>query len=338
VRNITSWSADLTVETSGRDVINHAGTAALRLITDRTGLTAGLSQALARRGFEPVHDRGRVLADAAVMIADGGRVMADLATLRDQAELFGSVASDSTLWRALDEIGDLQRRRITRARAQTRKHVWSLIKHRHGRIPPSRVADRDLGSTIVIRLDASLTIAHSDKQLAAGTYKGTWGHHPLMAWCDNTSESLALLLRKGNAGANTTRDHIIVLDEAITQIPATHRRNLLITVDGARLDNYQSQFLDCAADQSSQLMDDHGNQRSLSELSFWVPSMLHKESLHPRYTSAVEPPVAVLVNRGDRLVSRPMTVLTGEFFNHYTQILLTEPLPENDQKWVHVVP
>jgi hypothetical protein len=233
VQDITSWSADLAVETGGRGVINHAGTAALRLLADRTGLTTGLSHALARRGFAPVHDRGRVLADTAVMIADGGRVMADLATLRDQAELFGPVASDSTLWRTLDETGDLQRRRIARARAQTRKHVWSLIEQRHGRIPASAVADRDLGSTIVIRLDASLTIAHSDKQLAAGTYKGTWGHHPLMAWCDNTRESLALLLRKGNAGANTTSDHIEVLDEAITQIPAPYRRNLLITVDGA---------------------------------------------------------------------------------------------------------
>jgi hypothetical protein len=65
VRNLTSWSADLTVETDGRDVINQAGTAALRLIADRTGLTAGLSGALARRGFTPVHDRGRALADTA---------------------------------------------------------------------------------------------------------------------------------------------------------------------------------------------------------------------------------------------------------------------------------
>jgi hypothetical protein len=233
VRDATSWSADLTVETGGHDVINHAGTTALRLIADRSGLTAGLSGALARRGFEPVHDRGRVLADTAVMIADGGRVMSDLATLRDQTELFGPVASDSTLWRSLDEIGDLQLRRMARARAATRKHVWSLIEQRHGRIPPSRVADRDLGPTVVIRMDASLTIAHSDKQLAAGTYKGTWGHHPLMAWCDNTGESLALLLRKGNAGANTAADHIEVLDEAIAQVPARHRRNLLITVDGA---------------------------------------------------------------------------------------------------------
>jgi hypothetical protein len=97
--------------------------------------------------FVPVHDRGRVLADAAVLIADGGRVLSDLSTLRDQAELFGPVASDPTLWRALHEIGQPQRRRIVRARAKTREHVWSLIEKRHGQLPPSRVADRDLNKT-----------------------------------------------------------------------------------------------------------------------------------------------------------------------------------------------
>lgn len=230
---VTGWSRDLSVEIGGRDVINHAGAAALRLIADRTGLTGGLSRALARRGFVPVHDRGRVLADTAVLIADGGRVLSDLAMLRDQAELFGPIASDSTLWRALDEIGEPQRRKIARQRARIREHVWSLIERRHGRIPPSRVADRDLGNTIVIRMDASLVIAHSGKELAAGTVKGTFGHHPLMAWCDNTFESLALKLRQGSAGSNTTCDHIEVLDEAIAQIPARYRRDLLITVDGA---------------------------------------------------------------------------------------------------------
>ena len=83
------WSKDLAVEIAGQDVINHAGAAALRIIADRSGLTGGLS---------------RVLADAAVLIADGGRVLSDLATLRDQGELFGPVVSDSTLWRALNEI------------------------------------------------------------------------------------------------------------------------------------------------------------------------------------------------------------------------------------------
>ncbi|HZA17046.1 MAG TPA: IS1380 family transposase [Pseudonocardiaceae bacterium] len=229
----TGWSRDLSVDIGGRDVINHAGAAVLRLLADRTGLTGGLSRALARRGFVPVHDRGRVLADTAVLIADGGRVMSDLATLRDQAELYGPIASDPTLWRTLNEIGEPQRRKISRERAKTRAHVWSLIAQRHGQIPASRVADRDLGRTIVIWMDASLVIAHSDKQLAAGTYKGSWGHHPLMAWCDNTGESLALLLRPGSAGSNTVSDHLAVLDEAIAQIPGRYRRELLITVDGA---------------------------------------------------------------------------------------------------------
>lgn len=49
--------------------------------------------------------RGRMLSDTAVLIANGGRVLSHLAILRDQAELFGPVASDPMLWRALSEIG-----------------------------------------------------------------------------------------------------------------------------------------------------------------------------------------------------------------------------------------
>ena len=79
---LNAWSDDLTVEVGGHGVVSHAGSAVLRLLAGRTGLTAALSKALARRGFTPVHDRGRVLSD--------------LATLRDQPELYGSVASDPT--------------------------------------------------------------------------------------------------------------------------------------------------------------------------------------------------------------------------------------------------
>src|SRR3954453_16957226 len=61
----------------------------------------------------------------------------------------------------------------------------------------------------------------------------TYGHHPLAAWCDNTGEVLALLLRPGNAGSNTAADHIAVLTEAIAQIPDPARRALLIACDGA---------------------------------------------------------------------------------------------------------
>jgi hypothetical protein len=229
----SAWSKNLTVEVDGHGVVSHTGSAVLRLIADNTGLTAGLSRALARRGFIPVHDRGRVLGDLAVCIADGGRVLSDLAALRDQAELYGPVASDPTAWRTLEAIGEWERAHIAAARAKTRRRVWALITDRQGKIPPSKVADVDLGKTVVIRMDATIQIAHSDKEGAAGTFKGTYGHHPLGAWCDNTGEALALKLRPGNAGSNTAADHIEVLTEAIAQIPDPHRRDLLITCDGA---------------------------------------------------------------------------------------------------------
>lgn len=230
---LTARSKDLTAEVDGHGVVSHAGSAVVRMIADSTGLTAGLSRALARRGFVPVHARGRVLADMAVLIADGGRVLSDLATLWDHSELFWSVTSDPTLWCTLSEIGTTQRDRIARARAKTRAPAWGLIEVWHGRIPPSRVGDRDLGSTIAVRMDASILISHSDKEQAAGTFTHTYGHHPLMAWCDNTGESLACQPRPGNAGWNTASDHIAVLTEAITQIPSRHRRDLLVTLDGA---------------------------------------------------------------------------------------------------------
>jgi hypothetical protein len=110
----TGWSQDLSVEIAGVMWSITPGRWRCGCFADRTGLTAGLSKALARSGFVPVHDRGRVLADTAVLIADGGRVLSDLATLRDQGELYGPIASDPTLWRALDEIGEPQRRKIAR--------------------------------------------------------------------------------------------------------------------------------------------------------------------------------------------------------------------------------
>ena len=233
VHEFTGWSKDLNVEVAGRGVVSHAGSVALRALADRTGLTAAVSAAVRVPDFAPVHDRGRVLTDTAVMIADGGRVLSDLAVLRDQGELFGPVASDPTLWRTLDGIDGLRRDRLAAARARVRRHVWAQVIARHGAIPASRVADRDLGRTVVIRLDATLVIAHSDKDQAAGTFKGTWGHHPLTAWCDNTAEFLAIKLRTGSAGSNTVTDHIEVLTAAIAQIPDPARRDLLITCDGA---------------------------------------------------------------------------------------------------------
>ena len=180
-----------------------------------------------------MHDRGRVLTDLAVAIADGATTIGAIDTLRHQGELFGPVASDTTAWRTLAGCDTAALARISKARAKARRHVWALTEARHGGIPPASVAGRDLGEVIVVRLDATIVVAHSEKQQARGTFKGSYGHHPLTAWCDNTDESLAVTLRPGNAGSNTAADHIGIVDAAIAQIPAKHRRKMLFTCDGA---------------------------------------------------------------------------------------------------------
>jgi len=226
----TSWSAGLSVSGDGGGVVAHAGSAGLRLLTDRTGLTGALSAALTRGSFSPRHDRGRVLTDVAVMLADGGEAIADIDVLRHQSPLLGPVASAPTVWRTLAELTPARLAKVDKARARVRRHVWSLLPHG---LPPSRVADTDLGEVVVLDVDATIVVAHSEKESAAPTFKGSFGFHPIGVWCDNTTELRAARLRPGNAGANTTDDHLDVLAAAITQIPRTHRKNLLIRADGA---------------------------------------------------------------------------------------------------------
>jgi len=226
----TAWSRDLRVTADGSGVVSHVGAALLRMLADRGGLTGALSGALARRGWWPVHDRGRVLVDLAVMIADGGEAICDIDVLRHQNEVFGAVASAATCWRALDEIDAVRLRRIATARAKVRAGVWTLM----GQVPAARAAGREIGAgVVVLDVDSTIVIAHSDKAGAAPTYKHTFGFHPILVTCDNTNELLAVKLRPGNAGANTAADHLDVLAEAFAQVPAKHRRHLLVRGDSA---------------------------------------------------------------------------------------------------------
>jgi len=166
----TAWSRGLTVEVSGADVVNHVGTAVVRMLGDKVGLTGSLSAAMAGTRQLPLHDRGRVLTDLAAVVADGGTRIKDIAVLGDQAVLFKSVASVPTAWRALEEADELRLAALAAARARVRAYVWEQIVARHGRIPPCCLAGTDLGDWIVIRLDASIVIAHSDKEQAAKTF------------------------------------------------------------------------------------------------------------------------------------------------------------------------
>jgi Transposase DDE domain group 1 len=230
----TGWLKGLRVTGGGTGIVSHAGVALVRALADNIGLTAGLSKALASDRLL-VHDRGRVMADLACAIADGGEVISDFRVIGDQDELFGLVASVPTAWRTLSEVargGERCLSRMTAAVSAARRRAWAGVEARHGALPGIRIADKTLEGMTCIRLDASVVPCHSDKEGAEPNFKG-FGLHPLGAWCDNTTEPLAGMLRPGSAGSNTAADHLTVLDEAITALPPAFRRRLMVTCDGA---------------------------------------------------------------------------------------------------------
>ncbi len=151
-----------------------------------------------------------MLVDVAALITGGGDAISDIDVLRHQSEVLVPVASAPTVGRALDEVTPAAAKRIERARAKVRAHVWSQLKARGG-LPASKVADTDMGDTVVLDVDATLVAAHSEKQGAAVTFKKGLGYHPLGVWCEATQESLALMLRPDNAGSDTAADHMAVL-------------------------------------------------------------------------------------------------------------------------------
>jgi len=193
------------VTTGGQGVVAHAGARLLCDLADELGLVGALSAAMAptkqrRRG----HDRGQVLVDMAVAIADGATAISDLRVLADQRALFGDVASVPTTWRTLEAVDAVVLERIASARAKARAEAWA--------------AGLDPGF-YVIDLDATLVGAHSEKEGAAPNYKHGFGFSPLMAFLDATGEPLAARLRPGNAAPGNAEDHVIVLDEALAQLP-----------------------------------------------------------------------------------------------------------------------
>jgi Transposase DDE domain group 1 len=232
----TTTRPKITATADGEGVASHAGSRLLADVADRTTLTAQLSEVLGGlRKPRARHDPGRVLVDMAVAVADGATTISDVAVLADQAALFGAVASDSTCWRLLDQLDEARLGAVASARAGAREVVWAQRAEVSGRpFPPARAAGRELAG-LVIDLDASIVVCHSEKEQAAPTFKKSFGYHPLLAFCDNTGEFLAAQLRKGNAGSNTAADHVAVLDAALAQLPDAHRHGtpILVRADGA---------------------------------------------------------------------------------------------------------
>ena len=145
-----------------------------------------------------------MLTDLAVLLADGGQTITDLAVLRHQPGLFGPVASTATAWRVLNSVDDTVLAGLKRARARARERAW-LLRGEAGRpVPTVRCGGVEVPG-LVIDFDASLVTCHSEKEQAASTFKKGYGYHPLLVWLDNTSEALAGMLRPGNSEWQVTR-------------------------------------------------------------------------------------------------------------------------------------
>jgi hypothetical protein len=207
------------VSADGVGVVSHAGVGLLREMAEYTGLVDGVTAALigTYRGI-PIHAPGRVFTDLAVAVADGADAISGIAVLGDREDLFGPVASIPTTWRVLDRIDEAHLSRVRAARAAARARAWAAG------------AGPDLGSLggeLRLDFDATITVAHSEKENAAATWKKTFGFHPLLCFLDRPDvaggEALAGLLRAGNAGSKTAADHITVLDMALANLPADAR-------------------------------------------------------------------------------------------------------------------
>ena len=193
-------SSKVTVSSDGKGLVSQAGAVLLWETMRVTGLGRGLSQALERwHAPRAVHDPGKIVADLAAAVALGGDCLADIAVLREQPGLAGPVASDPVVSRLVSQLaGDLPRAltAIRSARAAARERAWALA---------GDAAPGTGGGLVTVDLDATIVIAHSDKEQAAPTWKKTFGFHPMTAWADHgeagSGEPLAIVLRPGNAGS-----------------------------------------------------------------------------------------------------------------------------------------
>jgi hypothetical protein len=226
------------VDTADVPAVAQAGGVLLTRTARVAGLDVVLSDALSSwRKPLARHDPAKVVLDLAVSLALGGDACSDASLLRAEPGIYGLVASDATISRSIAtlaaDVGAVEKA-VASARATARARVWELAgKH----APNHAISAAD---PLVIDLDATLVTAHSDKEMAAPTFKRGYGFHPLCAFVDHgqggTGEPLAMLLRAGNAGSNTAADHELLIKAALAAVPGINPsrpgKKVLIRTDG----------------------------------------------------------------------------------------------------------
>ena len=240
MKHTTGFYPRLQVDTARCSAAGQAGGVLLTETIRASGLGVELSAALARwRKPTAVHDPAKIVLDLALTVALGGDCLADIALLRAEPGVYGRVASDPTVSRAVDALAadaDAALTAIDTARAAARATVWALA----GDHAPDHGIDAE--QPLVMDVDATLVGSHSEKELAKPTFKRGFGFHPLCVFVDHgalgTGEPLQIRLRPGNAGSNTAQDHIAVVKASLKQLPSHQAgtrpgRKVLVRVDGA---------------------------------------------------------------------------------------------------------
>ena len=168
-------------------VASYGGLFVLGGFADSLGLGDELSAAVGHSGERaPVHDRGTVLTQMALVLAGGGDACSDIEHLRAEPALFGQVASQTTAYRTLTGIDDARLDGVWDAAAAVRARAWA-----------GRVEDRE--RPLVLDIDSTLVEVHSqNKAGAAPHYKGGYGFHPMLC-STGDGEPLWAKPRPGNA-------------------------------------------------------------------------------------------------------------------------------------------
>ena len=194
-----------TVTGDGDGLVSHAGVAWLAETADLSGLTAGLSAAMASCHSVATTPGAR----SRRWCSRSRRRNVSQRSRRDPRPA-GRVRSGRVGRRRCGAPSIMSARSscaaIAAARAAARARAWAA-----GAGPA--------GDEVIVDIDSTIIRTKTDKQDAAPTYKRTFGHHPLLAMCAETDEVLAGILRPGNAGANTAIDHVMLLADALAQLP-----------------------------------------------------------------------------------------------------------------------
>lgn len=173
-----------------------------------------------------VHTTGHTMTTLALALALGGDDAGDVDLLTPQVAtgLIDQIPSDSTVHRRHKELAHHDDHAdgagttaVLAGMNTARTTAWAMCGTHN---PAARATTTN---PLVVDLDATEVLSHSDKEHATPTWKKHFGFHPLAAIIDHgdglTGEPLAVLLRPGNAGSNTAADHITVLDQAVAALP-----------------------------------------------------------------------------------------------------------------------